>query len=337
MRPACGRVRAGCAPGGTGGGAATVRLVLHAIGGVISAAVVLAAFWAAVRLLAGRAFRRTAYPRRLLGPRRRGTVTLRLARASRAGPAAGRPVRHRRAAGQAAHRRHVPVTRHPSGRRGARLVHHQPAWPAVLPARLAARRRPMDRRRGCDRLLCPAADHRCRARRGGHRRGGGAGPPLAAAAAPAGGGPPGLPPAVRLPRHRPRRQPRPMAGRPARLHHQLGRRGHADLPGGVEPRRRQAEEHRRGHPPPPRRQPHRRLRRRTPPPGGTRPPRPPAPYSTATPSPRTASTWPPCPAAGNGSPTWKTRSRTCSSRPAPAAAKPPPPRWPPRTPARTAG
>jgi hypothetical protein len=39
-----------------------VRLVLHAIGGVISAAVVPAAFWAAVRLLAGRAFRRAAYP-----------------------------------------------------------------------------------------------------------------------------------------------------------------------------------------------------------------------------------------------------------------------------------
>ena len=57
-----------------------MRGVLHAIGGVISAAVVLAAFWAAVRLLAGRAFRRTAYPRRLLGPRRRGAVTLRPAR-----------------------------------------------------------------------------------------------------------------------------------------------------------------------------------------------------------------------------------------------------------------
>jgi hypothetical protein len=57
-----------------------VRLVLHAIGGVISAAVVLAAFWAAVRLLAGRAFRRAAYPRRLLGPRRRGAVSLPLAR-----------------------------------------------------------------------------------------------------------------------------------------------------------------------------------------------------------------------------------------------------------------
>ena len=56
--------------------------MLHAIGGVISAAVVLAAFWAAVRLLAGRAFRRAAYPRRLLGPRRRGAVTLRLARAA---------------------------------------------------------------------------------------------------------------------------------------------------------------------------------------------------------------------------------------------------------------
>ena len=59
-----------------------MRLVLHAIGGVISAAVVLAAFWAAVRLLAGQAFHRTAYPRHLLGPRRRGTVTLRLARAT---------------------------------------------------------------------------------------------------------------------------------------------------------------------------------------------------------------------------------------------------------------
>jgi hypothetical protein len=59
-----------------------VRLVFHAIGGVISAAVVLAAFWAAVRLLAGRAFRRTAYPRRMLGPRRHGAVTLRLARAA---------------------------------------------------------------------------------------------------------------------------------------------------------------------------------------------------------------------------------------------------------------
>ena len=57
-----------------------MRLVFHAIGGVISAAVVLAAFWAAVRLLAGRAFRRAAYPRRLLGPRRRGAITLRLAR-----------------------------------------------------------------------------------------------------------------------------------------------------------------------------------------------------------------------------------------------------------------
>jgi hypothetical protein len=59
-----------------------VRGVLHAIGGVISAAVVLAAFWAAVRLLAGRAFRRTASPRRLLGPRRRGTITRPLARAA---------------------------------------------------------------------------------------------------------------------------------------------------------------------------------------------------------------------------------------------------------------
>ena len=69
-------------PGERADGAANVRSVLHAIGGVISAAVVLAAFWAAVRLLAGRAFRRAAYPRLLLGPRRRGAVTLRLARLS---------------------------------------------------------------------------------------------------------------------------------------------------------------------------------------------------------------------------------------------------------------
>jgi len=61
---------------------ANVPIVLHAIGGVISAAVVLAAFWAAVRLLAGRAFRRTAYPRRLLGPRRRGAILLPMIRAA---------------------------------------------------------------------------------------------------------------------------------------------------------------------------------------------------------------------------------------------------------------
>ena len=65
-------------PGGRAGGAASVRIVLHAIGGVISAAVVLAAFWAAVRLLAGRAFRH-AGPR-VLRPRRRGAATLRLGR-----------------------------------------------------------------------------------------------------------------------------------------------------------------------------------------------------------------------------------------------------------------
>ena len=80
VRPACGTSAGRARPGGPAGGAANVRSVLHAIGGVISAAVVLAAFWAAVRLLAGRAFRRAAYPRRLLGPRRRGAVTLRLAR-----------------------------------------------------------------------------------------------------------------------------------------------------------------------------------------------------------------------------------------------------------------
>ena len=46
---------------------------------------------------------------------------------------------------------------------------------------------------------------------------GGAGPPLAAGAVRARGGPPGLPAAVRLPRHRPRRQPAAVAGCPARL------------------------------------------------------------------------------------------------------------------------
>ena len=166
VRPACG---GGCEPGtalaGGPAGAANVRSVFHAIGGVISAAVVLAAFWAAVRLLAGRAFRRAAYPRRLLGPRRRGAVTLRLARTSRAGRDAGSAVRHGRAAGQAAHRRDVLVTRHAPGWRGARLVHHRAARPVGLPARLATRRHPLGRRRGRRRPVCPAADHRRRARR----------------------------------------------------------------------------------------------------------------------------------------------------------------------------
>ena len=194
-------------PGGRAGGAANVRSVFHAIGGVISAAVVLAAFWAAVRLLAGRAFRRAAYPRRLLGPRRRGAGHAAAGAASRAGAAAGRAVRRRRAAGQAAHRRHVPVARHPPSGRGARLVHHRPARPVGLAARLAARRRPVGRRRGRDRPVRPAADHRRRARRPGGGGRGGAGPPVAAGVVRAGGGPPGLPAAVRLPRHRPRREP----------------------------------------------------------------------------------------------------------------------------------
>jgi hypothetical protein len=81
--------------GGPAGGTANVRSVFHAIGGVISAAVVLGAFWAAVRLLAGRAFRRTVYPRRLLGPRRLGAVTLRLARLA-VRFAAGAPLGKRR-------------------------------------------------------------------------------------------------------------------------------------------------------------------------------------------------------------------------------------------------
>ena len=51
-----------------------------------------------------------------------------------------------------------------------------------------------------------------------------------------------------------------MAGRPARLQRQPGRRGHADLPARVEPRRRPATQHRRGHPPPPRRRPRGHVR-----------------------------------------------------------------------------
>ena len=82
MRRGCGVGAGRVCPWRAGRRVANVRLVLHAIGGVISAAVVLAAFWAAVRLLAGRAFRRATYPRRLLGPRRRGAITLRLAHAA---------------------------------------------------------------------------------------------------------------------------------------------------------------------------------------------------------------------------------------------------------------
>jgi len=73
------------------------------------------------------------------------------------------------------------------------------------------------------------------------------------------------------------------------------------------------------------------------PPGGTRPPRRPVPCSRAISCPRTASTWPPSPAGASGSLTWKTRNRTCSSRPAPAAERQPPRALLPRTPARTAG
>ena len=250
---------------------------------------------------------------------------------------AGSTVRHGRAAGQAAHRRDVLVTRHAPGWRGAGLVHHRAAGPVGLPARLATRRHPLGRRRGRGRLAYPAAAHRRRARRPGGGGRGGAGPPVAAGVVRARGGPSRVLAAVRLPRHRPRRQPAALAGCPARLHRHPGRRGHADLPGSVEPRRGEAEEHRRGHPPPPRRRPQRHHSARTPRPGGTRPPRPTAPCSTATSCPLTASTWPPCPAGASGSPTWKTRNRTCSSRPAPAAAKPPPRALLPRTPARTAG
>ena len=200
-------MRAGCAPGGPGGGAANVRLVLHAIGGVISAAVVLAAFWAAVRLLAGRAFRRAAYPRRLLGPRRRGAVTLRLARA------AGRVLllAVRFAAGAPLGRRRTDAT---FLSRGTHAVGGVPGWfttgqPgrwAFLPGwqRAAVRWAAVAAAVGLyARPLITAAVLGAAAVAGR----GGAGPPLAAGAVRAGRGPPGLPPAVRLPRHRPGREP----------------------------------------------------------------------------------------------------------------------------------
>jgi len=76
VRPACGLAGRPSRPLLSG------AVLAHAIGGVISAAVVLAAFWAAIRLLAGRAFRRAAYPRRLLAPHRRGAVAVPLARAA---------------------------------------------------------------------------------------------------------------------------------------------------------------------------------------------------------------------------------------------------------------
>ena len=116
-----------------------MRLVLHAIGGVISVAVVLAAFWAAVRLLAGRAFHRTAYPRRLLGPRRcrRRLSQLRLARDSRVGAAAGRAVRRRCAAGAEQRTgRDVPVSHgstHPVGGVPGWFTTGQPGRWAYLP------------------------------------------------------------------------------------------------------------------------------------------------------------------------------------------------------------
>ena len=62
-----------------------------------------------------------------------------------------------------------------------------------------------------------------------------------------------------------------------------------------------------------------------------------APRSRGMTCPRTGSTWPPWPEVLSGSRTCKMRSRTCSSRPGPAAAKPPPRPSRPRTSARTAG
>ena len=111
-----------------------MRLVFHAIGGVISAAVVLAAFWAAVRLLAGRAFRRAAYPRRLLSPRRHGTVTLRLARA--AWLAVALAVRF--ATGAPLGKRRTDATflsrgTHPVGGVPGWFTTGQPGWSAYLP------------------------------------------------------------------------------------------------------------------------------------------------------------------------------------------------------------
>ena len=81
--------------------------------------------------------------------------------------------------------------------RGTRPVGGVPGWfttgparPVGLPARLETRRHPVGRRRGRDRLACPAAAHRRRARRPGGGGRGGAGPPVAAGVVRARGGPP---------------------------------------------------------------------------------------------------------------------------------------------------
>ena len=105
-----------------------------------------------------------------------------------------------------------------AGRRGARLVHHRPAGPVgVLPGwkRAAVRWAAVAAAAG---LVCPPADHRLRARlRWPSPPGARAGPRWRRCAVRAAGGPAGLPPAVPVPRHRPRRPARPVAGRPARL------------------------------------------------------------------------------------------------------------------------
>ena len=331
-----GRVRAGRAPGGPAGGAANVRLVLHAIGGVISAAVVLAAFWAAVRLLAGRAFRRAAYPRRLLGPRRRGAATLRLARL------AGRVLllAARFAAGAPLGKRRTDAT---FLSRGTHAVGGVPGWFTTgQPGRWAYL---PGWQRAAVRWAAVAAAIGLYAR------------PLITAAVL--GGLAVAAGAALAPRWRQARYVRAVV-RPVYLQlcGYLGTdpaasplrwldvpRGFTASPDAVvtltypaawnpdAAKQKNIDEVIRRH-----------LGGDL---AGTFGPHtatwrhPPAPPARALfdgyPCPRTASTWPPCPAAANGSPTWKTRNRTCSSRPAPAAAKQPPPALPPRTPARTAG
>ena len=271
-------------------------------------------------------------------PRRRGAVTLRLARA------VGRAVvlAARFAAGAPLGRRRTDATFLSRGTRalsaGCRAG-SPPASPAGGPSCPAGSAPPSGgppsrSRSGSGR---PAADHRRRARRAGRRRRGGAGPPLAAVAVRAGGGPPGLPAAVRLPRHRPRRQarrwldvPRGFAANPdavvtltypAAWNPDTARQKNIDevirrhLGGDLDRLLRPHSATWRHPPAPPARAlfdgydlpAHRihlaTLRRRP----------------------------------ESGSPTWKTRNRTCSSRPAPAAARPPPPPSLPRTSARTAG
>ena len=88
-----------------------------------------------------------------------------------------------------------------------------------------------------------------------------AGPPLAAVAVRPRGDPPGLPPALPVPRHRPGRQARPVAGHPAPASPPPRRGDHAGLPGHLEPRHRPAEGHRPADPPALRRGPGRLLRR----------------------------------------------------------------------------